>query len=152
MINRDQLSAEAQAILQAGSQEAQSRGNTSFGTEHLLLGLLADGRSLPSTILRDHISYDEVVLAVDRVFKSDTELENAPDYTPRLKKVLELALESSVQLGSKEIQPVHLALGLLRLDRDKQQPEGVAGLILSGAGVSREEVEEELLDAAQQSQ
>jgi len=59
-------------------------------------------------------------------------------FTPRSKKVLELALRESMQLGHNYIGTEHLLLGLVR------EGEGVAARVLSNLDVDPDKVRQEL--------
>ena len=63
--------------------------------------------------------------------QSGTPEQGSPPFTPRAKKVLELALRETLQLGHSDIGPEHLLLGLIR----EGQGNGVQ--ILIGLGVDR---------------
>jgi ATP-dependent Clp protease ATP-binding subunit ClpC len=66
-------------------------------------------------------------------------------FSPRSKKVLELALREALQLGHNYISTEHILLGLVRV------PESLASQILSNLGVDPRKVREkvvELLDSA----
>ena len=60
-------------------------------------------------------------------------------FTPRVKKVLEYAMEEARALGHNYIGTEHLLLGLLR------EQEGVAAQVLLNLGVKLEDVREEVI-------
>jgi ATP-dependent Clp protease ATP-binding subunit ClpA len=60
-------------------------------------------------------------------------------FTPRSKKVLELALREALQLGHNYIGTEHILLGLVR------ENEGVASQMLSGMGVETDGVREQVI-------
>jgi ATP-dependent Clp protease ATP-binding subunit ClpA len=62
-------------------------------------------------------------------------------FTPRAKKVLELSLRESLHLKHKHIGTEHILLGLIR------EGEGLAAMVLTGAGLSLEELRRHVLDA-----
>jgi len=61
-------------------------------------------------------------------------------YTPRAKKVIELAFEEARSLGHNYVGTEHLLLGLLR------EHEGVAARVLMNLGLNLEDVREEILN------
>ena len=63
--------------------------------------------------------------------------ENVP-YTPRVKKVLELALVESVRLQCKRLGTEHLLLGLLR------EGGGIAGHVLKNLDIDIEQTRQEV--------
>jgi ATP-dependent Clp protease ATP-binding subunit ClpC len=114
-------------------EEAEKRQNDYLGTEHILLALLRDDDGLPVAILRKMgISIDELYMEVERNLPSGTNIMTFGDipFTPRAKKVLELAVEEARLLGHNYIGSEHLMLGLLR------EEEGIGGKILRSFGVN----------------
>lgn len=114
-------------------EEAEKRQNDYLGTEHILLALLRDDDGLPIAILRKMgISIDELYMEVERNLPSGTNIMTFGDipFTPRAKKVLELAVEEARLLGHNYIGSEHLMLGLIR------EEEGIGGKILRSFGVN----------------
>ncbi|HSX48167.1 MAG TPA: Clp protease N-terminal domain-containing protein [Candidatus Nanoarchaeia archaeon] len=105
-------------VLVEAQIEAKEMGCGFIGTEHILLGLAKnqDGVAgkvllalrLPYDGLRRHVlaQYDQ-----DRLDKSRVA---SPPFTPRAKKVMELALREALQLGHNYIGTEHLLLGIVR--------------------------------------
>ncbi|HWR90194.1 MAG TPA: Clp protease N-terminal domain-containing protein, partial [Dissulfurispiraceae bacterium] len=97
-------------------EEAERRNNDYLGTEHLLLALLREEDSSPINILKKMgVSIDELRLEVERNLPSGSSLLTFGDipFTPRAKKVLELAIEEARLLGHNYIGSEHLLLGLI---------------------------------------
>ncbi|MFN3395616.1 MAG: ATP-dependent Clp protease ATP-binding subunit [Thermodesulfovibrionales bacterium] len=114
-------------------EEAEKRQNDYLGTEHILLALLRDDDGLPVAILRKMgISIDELYMEVERNLPSGTNIMTFGDipFTPRAKRVLELAVEEARLLGHNYIGSEHLMLGLIR------EEEGIGGKILRSFGVN----------------
>jgi ATP-dependent Clp protease ATP-binding subunit ClpC len=112
-------------------EEAEKHQNDYLGTEHLLLGILKDEEGLPVAILRKMgLSIDEVRLEVERTLPSGSNILTFGEipFTPRAKKVLELAVEEAKLLGHNYIGSEHLLLGLIR------EEEGIGGKILRSLG------------------
>jgi ATP-dependent Clp protease ATP-binding subunit ClpC len=120
-------------IIIYAKEEAERRNNDYLGTEHLLLALLREEDSIPVTILKKMgLSIDEVRFEIGRNLPVGTNLLTFGDipFTPRAKKVLELAIEEARLLGHNYIGSEHLLLGLIRED------EGIAGKILRNLGAN----------------
>ncbi|MBA4349050.1 MAG: ATP-dependent Clp protease ATP-binding subunit ClpC [Thermodesulfovibrio sp.] len=120
-------------IIIYAKEEAEKRNNDYLGTEHLLLAILRDDDSIPSTILKKMgLSIEEIRYEVERNLPIGTNLLTFGDipFTPRAKKVLELAIEEARLLGHTYIGSEHLLLGLIRED------EGIGGRILRNLGAS----------------
>lgn len=113
--------------------EAEKRQNDYLGTEHLLLGLLKDEEGLPLIILKKMgISVGELRIEVERNLPTSSSVLAFGDipFTPRAKKVLELAVEEARLLGHSYIGSEHLLTGLIR------EEEGIAGKILRSLGAN----------------
>ncbi|HEC98570.1 MAG TPA: ATP-dependent Clp protease ATP-binding subunit [Nitrospirae bacterium] len=114
-------------------EEAERRQNDYLGTEHLLLGLIREQDGLPVVVLKKMgLSIEEVRIEVERNLPVGTNLLTFGDipFTPRAKKVLELAVEEARLLGHNYIGSEHLLLGLVRED------EGIGGKILRNLGAN----------------
>jgi len=114
-------------------EEAERRQNDYLGTEHLLLGLLRDTEDLPVIILKKlGISIEQLRVEIERNLPPASNVLSFGDipFTPRAKKVLELAIEEARLLGHNYIGSEHLLLGLLR------EEEGIAGKVLRGMGAN----------------
>ncbi len=114
-------------------EEAEKRQNDYLGTEHLLLAVLREEDGLPIAILkRMGITREEIRMEVHRNLPQGTDLMTFDDipFTPRAKKVLELAVEEARLLGHNYIGSEHILLGLIR------EEEGIGGKILRNLGVN----------------
>lgn len=114
-------------------EEAEKRQNDYLGTEHLLLAILREEDGLPVAILkRMGITREEVRMEVERNLPQGTDLMTFDDipFTPRAKKVLELAVEEARLLGHNYIGSEHILLGLIR------EEEGIGGKILRNLGAN----------------
>ncbi len=114
-------------------EEAEKRQNDYLGTEHLFLALLREEDSLPMIILKKMgLSAEELRIEVERNLPSGSSVPTFGDipFTPRAKKVLELAVEEARLLGHSYIGSEHLLIGLIR------EEEGIAGKILRSLGAN----------------
>jgi hypothetical protein len=119
-------SAGAGLVLKAAVAEAASLRHHHVGTEHLLLAL-AHGDGVAGAALRQlGVEYDAVRGHVEAIIGLG---EGRPGshipFTPRTKKVIELAARESIRLRHDEVRPEHLLLALVR------EGEGVAPQILA---------------------
>ncbi len=128
----DKFSDRARQALRLAQEEARRMGHNYIGTEHLLLGLLAEGRGLAAQALAEmDIHLERTREAVEFVVgKESGPTRSEPTLTPRTKKVIEYAVEEARQMGYRYIGTEHLLLGLLR------EEEGIAVGILESLGVS----------------
>jgi ATP-dependent Clp protease ATP-binding subunit ClpC len=130
-----------QAIVFA-QDEARGLGHDWVGTEHLLLGLVREERGAAARVLA---SLD---VTPDRVREGVVEIlgrgEAAPTgqltFTPRVKKILELALRESVVMRHSWIGTEHLLVALVR------EGGGVANRILEQLGAEERRILETLAE------
>ena len=114
-------------------EEAEKRQNDYLGTEHLLLALLREEEGISAAIIKKMgISIEEVRMEIERKLPYGTNVLTFGDipFTPRAKKVLELAVEEARLIGHSYIGSEHLLLGILRED------EGIAGRTLRSFGAN----------------
>ncbi|UCF86563.1 MAG: ATP-dependent Clp protease ATP-binding subunit, partial [Nitrospiraceae bacterium] len=120
-------------IIIYAKEEAEKRNNDYLGTEHLFLAILREEDSLPMLILKKlGLSAEELRIEIERNLPSGVGTPTFGDipFTPRAKKVLELAVEEARLLGHSYLGSDHLLIGLIRED------EGLAGKILRSLGVN----------------
>ncbi len=106
--------------------EARTLKHSYIGTEHILLGLLREEEGLAARALDAlDITVEEVRAQVARIVGQGVEVTTGQiPFTPRVKKVLELALREALSLGHNYIGTEHILLGLVR------ENGGVAARIL----------------------
>ncbi|MBE0427670.1 MAG: ATP-dependent Clp protease ATP-binding subunit [Nitrospirae bacterium] len=120
-------------IIIYAKEEAEKRQNDYLGTEHLLIAVLKEEDGLPVAILkRMGITPEEVRLEIERNLPQGTNIMTFGDipFTPRAKKVLELAVEEARLIGHNYIGSEHIFLGLIR------EEEGIGGKILRSFGAN----------------
>ena len=132
----------ARSVLAFAQEEARALKQTNVGTEHLLLGLMREREGLASQALGSlNITYEAVLAQVKGLIEV---LDAAPtghlSFTPRVKRVLELALRETMQLGQNYISTEHLLLGIVR------EGNGVAIQALSQMGIDGQMVRAAVID------
>ncbi len=117
-------------VLEYAQYEAQDLEQNYIGTEHLLLGLLHEGEGVAARALRSlGMDFDTVRDRVENVMDAEEEKPaNNIYYTPRAKRVMELAVDEARALGHNYIGTEHILLGLIR------ENEGVAARVLISLG------------------
>lgn len=139
MFNR--FTERAKKVIFLAREEARRLDHDYLGTEHILLGLIREGEGIGAAALQK-LAIDlaqvraEVEKAVGR--GGGTLFLGQIPFTPRAKKVLELAVTEARNLGHNYIGTEHLLLGLIR------EAEGVAAQILSSLGADLGKVREEV--------
>ena len=121
--------------------EARTLKHNYIGTEHILLGLLREEEGLAARVLDSlDITVEEVRAQVARIVGQGDEVTTGQiPFTPRAKKVLELALREALSLGHNYIGTEHILLGLVR------ENEGVAARILLDFDADAEKIRNETL-------
>ena len=129
----------AQRALIAAQREAAGMGRNYVGTEHLLLGVLADPGAASSAL--ESITLDAARKEIIDLLGmgEGTAGLKAMSYTPRTKKVLELAAREARDLKQNYVGTEHLLLALMR------EREGVAAHVLIKMGLDLNKAREELL-------
>jgi len=120
-------------IIIYAKEEAEKRQNDYLGTEHLLLAVLREEDGIPVSILkRMGLTREDVRVEIERNLPQGTDVMTFGDipFTPRAKKVLELAVEEARLLGHNYIGSEHILLGLIR------EEEGIGGKILRNFGAN----------------
>jgi len=133
----------ARQVVVLAQEEARALKHNYIGTEHLLLGLLREEEGVAARVLESlDISVEEVRAAVVRIVGAGDETPTGQiPFTPRAKKVLELALREALSLGHNYIGTEHILLGLVRED------EGVAARILLDLDAEAEKIRSEVMRA-----
>ena len=116
----------ARQVVVLAQEEARTLRHDYIGTEHILLGLLREKEGLAAEVLESlDITAERVRAQVVRIVGSGEGVTSGQvPFTPRARKVLELALHEALNLGHDYIGTEHILLGLVAED------EGVAARIL----------------------
>lgn len=132
----------ARKALTLAQDEAQRFNHNYIGTEHLLLGLAREGEGTAAQVLTGlGFELSKLRPAVEYIIgRGDQILMGNVGLTPRLKKVIELAVDEARQLNHDHIDTEHLLLGLVR------EGEGIAAGILTQGGVSLESVRTRVME------
>ncbi|MFC5049669.1 ATP-dependent Clp protease ATP-binding subunit [Rubritalea spongiae] len=132
----------AQQVLALARKEADRFNHNYVGTEHVLLGLIKLGQGVAVNVLeRMGLELDAVRQEVEKQVGSGPEqnVSSQIPYTPRVKKVLNLANKEAKQLSHSYVGTEHLLLGLLR------EGEGVAARVLQSLDVDIQRTRQEVL-------
>ena len=131
----------ARQVVVLAQEEARTLKHNYIGTEHILLGLLREEEGLAARVLEGlEITVEEVRAQVARIVGQGDEVTTGQiPFTPRAKKVLELALREALSLGHNYIGTEHILLGLVR------ENEGVAARILLDFDADAEKIRNEII-------
>ena len=133
----------ARKVLQLANQEALRFNHEYIGTEHILLGLVAEGNGLAANVLKNlDIDLHKIRREVEKICQCGPDffsMDSLPP-TPRAEKVIEYAIEAARNLKHNYVCTEHLLLGLLRDEYT------VAAQVLMNLGLKLEQVRREVLD------
>jgi hypothetical protein len=138
----------ARKVVVLAQEEARALSHNYIGTEHILLGLIHEGEGVAAKALESlDISLEAVRAQVEEIAGQG---QQAPSghipFTPRAKKVLDLALREALQLGHSYIGTEHILLGLIR------EGKGVAAQVLQKLGADINRVRQQVIQLLSLSQ
>jgi ATP-dependent Clp protease ATP-binding subunit ClpC len=132
----------ARRVLFFARYEASQLGSVSIETEHLLLGLIREGKGLTSRIFaRSHLSLENIRKEIEgrTVFREKVSTSVEIPFSAETKRVLGCAAEEADRLLHNYIGTEHLLLGILREERS------VAASILMEKGMRLHTVREDIV-------
>ena len=132
----------ARKVIILAKEEAKRFNHDYIGTEHILLGLIKEGEGVAAAVLQNlGLSLEAIRLEVEKLVQPGppTVVSGDIPFTPKAKKVIELATDEARNLGHNYIGTEHLLLGLLR------EGEGVASQVLSNLGLDLNRVRQEVM-------
>lgn len=141
MFNR--FTERARKVILLAKEEAKRFNHDYIGTEHILLGLVREGEGVAAAVLASFgLTSDKIRIEVEKLVQPgpSTVISGDLPFTPKAKKVMELATEEARALGHNYIGTEHLLLGLIR------EGEGVASQVLMNLGMELERVREEVMN------
>ncbi|MEE3264556.1 MAG: ATP-dependent Clp protease ATP-binding subunit [Candidatus Latescibacterota bacterium] len=118
-------------VMQYAREESARLGHNYIGTEHLLLGIIKEGKGKAVTVLTNlGLNLETVKQSVEDYVATSggTMTIGEVPFTPRAKQILEVAANEAKEMKTQFVDVEHLLLALLK---DK---EGVAAQILAAFG------------------
>lgn len=133
----------ARKVMSLSRQEAQRLNSEFIGTEHILLGIVGEGGGVAVKVFKDmNIDQKTIAQEVEKLITPSTSptatLGQLP-FSPRAKRVIELAGEAASQLSHEVIGTEHLLLGLIK------ENEGIAAQVLTNLGMKLPETRDRVL-------
>jgi ATP-dependent Clp protease ATP-binding subunit ClpC len=131
-------------VMQLAREESVRLGTDYVGTEHLLLGLLKEGEGVAITAMRNlQVDLEELGREIERAIapsgtSSLMTIGQMIPFTPRAKRVLEVAAQEARSMSHKYIGTEHLLLALIK-DQDSAAANSLANL-----GLEYDRVREEI--------
>ena len=131
-------------VVQLAHREALRLGNDVIGTEHILLGLIAEGEGVAAHVLGGFgLDLDGLRSRVEAIVGRGEPKERPVDLplSPRAKRVLDLAMREARTMGVNYVGTEHILLGLVA------EGEGVATQVLASSGFDLPRVRSEVMAA-----
>jgi hypothetical protein len=137
------MSGTVQAVFLVAQEEARALGHNYLGTEHVLLGLLAQSDGLAAHALSDlGVTRDAVLSQIEQTIRRGGERRwESLGVAPKVKRALEATKREARRLGHGCANTEHLLIGLCRSE------DSMAVRILADLGAPRETVIERVAEA-----
>ncbi len=141
MFNR--FTERARKIILLAKEEAKRFNHDYIGTEHILLGLIREGEGVAAAVLASlGLGPDKIRSEIEKLVQPGpaTIVSGDIPFTPKAKKVIELAMDEARNLGHNYIGTEHLLLGLIR------EGEGIASQVLVNLGLDLDKIRMEVMN------
>jgi ATP-dependent Clp protease ATP-binding subunit ClpC len=132
----------AQQSVRLAAEEARKLNHNFIGTEHVLLGLIKLNQGVAFNVLKQFgVDFEKAHTEVEKLVGAGSEsLKNfSIPFTPRTRRVLDLAEKEAAQLKHTYVGPEHILLALL-------QEDGVAQKVFKNFGVDIKKLKKEILN------
>ena len=133
-------------VMRLVREEAARLGNNHISSEHLLLGIIREGKgSAVNVMLNLGLNLDKIKQSIDDyvAYSGGSMTMGDVPFTPRAKQILEIAAAEAKEMKSQYVRTCHLLVALVK---DK---ETIAAQILVGFGVDYKTVKEEVIAVLQ---
>ena len=133
-------------VMRLVREEAARLGNNHISSEHLLLGIIREGKgSAVNVMLNLGLNLDKIKQSIDDyvAYSGGSMTMGDVPFTPRAKQILEIAASEAKEMKSQNVRTCHLLVALVK---DK---ETIAAQILVGFGVDYKTVKEEVIAVLQ---
>jgi len=132
----DGFTEKANKALNLAIAVASQLGHTYIGSEHILFGLVAEGSGVAAALLgKKNITKEMVQDKLEKTIGRGVSSHVSPaDFTPRTKRILEMAIAESRRMGHSYVGTEHVLMAMLK----EQDSYGV--LFLQDMGISIKEL------------
>ena len=133
----------ANEALNSAITAAENLGHTYVGSEHILLGLLAESGGMAYTALSARkVTYGDVESVIKSGIGIGSPTVLSPnDFTPRAKNIIDTAILQGRSMGHSYIGTEHILMGIIR------EGTGAATEILSSMGVQPQDLLNDITNA-----
>jgi bifunctional DNase/RNase len=127
------FSKSARDIFSRTEDEARRLNHSSIGTGHLLIALLRGSSRATAILMNMGVDPAQSRAAIEASVADQPTAEGSePGLTAAVKETVQLAIEEAKLLGSRQVEPEHILIGLVR------QQNGIAAGILGNLKISPE--------------
>lgn len=140
----DRFTEAAREAISLAVDAAEELGHSYVGTEHLLIGLIQEGRGVAAKVLEENgVSADKVIQLVSQLISPNQPVSMAEQsgYTPSATRVIENSYREAVRFKAPLIGTEHLLISIIR------ESDCVAARLLNTIGVSIQKLYIEVLSA-----
>ena len=105
----------ANTALNLSIESAENLGHTYIGSEHIVLGLLKEGTGVAATVLNKlQVTAAQLEQLLSEKIGTGTKTSlSADDFTPRSKRILQIAVMEAARLGHNYVGTEHLLIAIL---------------------------------------
>jgi excisionase family DNA binding protein len=130
----------ARKVLVFSGEEARRYHHSEIDTEHLLLGIVAEGGGVAArALVESGITTEQIRSEVEALHPAGNgESSNELGMTPRAKKSIEMAVEEARRLDHHYLGTEHMLVGLLCVK------DGLAEIALSKLGVTLDDIRDKV--------
>ncbi len=134
-------------VLALAQEEARTFNHPYIGTEHIVLGLLREGKGTAARVLAElGVTENDLRASVEQaVGRGSIPVQGEVDMTPRTEKVVQLSVEEANRFGISSNDTGHLLLALI------DDGGGIAGDLFQNLGVNMGEVRVRVTEALAES-
>ncbi len=130
----------AQKVILLSQEEAKRLKHNYVGTEHLLLGLIAEKEGVAGKALAEAgLDLEKARIEIKNVVGEGDYGGDILGFTPRTKRIFELGFVEARKLGHNYVSTEHLLLGLL------SEGEGVAIAVIKKMGANIEDLKKKVV-------
>ena len=135
----------ANRALNLAIEKAETMGHTYIGSEHLLLGILAEGTGAAATLLASEGITEEKVaeLLAEKVGEGLPTSLSPDDFTPRSKRIREMSIAAARSISGGYVGTEHILLAII------EEGQSYAVAFLKELGVNPEELSSKILSASE---
>lgn len=121
----------AKKAIDIANELAIELGHRYIGTEHILYGLTEEGNGVASKVLSSqNVTSEDIIDEIEKLVGREDEIEETLGFTPRTKRVIEIAFMEARKLGYNYIGTEHLLISILR------EADSIASRILMNLNIN----------------